>query len=396
MKKTIFLGLITVFSYSFALAQQSLIGTNAPDLVFTKVLNDQQKAYKLSDFRGKVVLLDFWATWCAPCIHSFPEMDSLQKKFGKDLKIITITSDSETRIGKFLEKFRTNLAIAIDNENALAKIFPHRSIPHTILIDKKGIIRAITASSSIDENLIGQVIRGESISLEEKIEDLNFDPNKNSLSNTPNVLGQITLTPYKKGLPSMSKNFTEGRMTFVNLLPSTIYEVLYDIPTNNRLSWEADKTKQKWVDENLYCLEIIAPDKTEKQAKQALIDYLQIMLPIKTKIEKREKKVKILQRCENSPAWVKADPSKPSSSQGGGNGFEMQNSPVNNFANYLENQLNIPVIDETGLTEKYDLQIKWYYENPEKIHEELKKWDLVLTDAIRTIDILVFTNNTRD
>jgi uncharacterized protein (TIGR03435 family) len=390
MKNINFLLITCILMAYSANAQKSLIGTKVADLTFKKVMNDKDSTYKLSDFAGKAVIIDFWGTWCAPCIAAFPMMDSLQKVFSADLKIITTTRDDAARITKFLTKFKTNLPIAIDIEDEFGKIFPHRSVPHTILIDKQGVIKAVTTSEKINKETIEKLINGDALGIDEKIDNMNFDPHKNTLSGTPNVLNQITLTPFIKGASNMSTSFLNGRMIFYNVLPSNMYEKLYDYPVSTRSYWEADKKKYKWTEENLYCLEIIAPNKTEKEAKEALISYLNANIALKCRIEEKEKKVKILKKTGENIQLIIANENEVPSFSSNMNGCNYKNVPFKTIADYIEWRLNIPIIDETGLTEKYNLKLIWENENTNKIYEELKKLGLELIDDKRTIKMLVF------
>jgi uncharacterized protein (TIGR03435 family) len=374
----------------YAYAQTSLIGTKVPNLIFQKVLNDKDTTYKLSDFADKVVIIDFWATWCPPCIDALPTLEALQKEFPNDVKLITVTSDNEARILKFLTKIKTGLPIALDSNEELAKIFPHRSISHTIIIDKKGIIKAVTTPLSINKDILQKVIKGETINIEEKIDNLTFDVGVNSLSATPNVLNQITLTAFRKGLNSVSTGFKNGRITFINLLPSSMYEVLYGYPFLSRSFWEVDKSKYAWAEENIYCLEIIAPNKTEKEAKELLINYLQSNIALKARFEEKETKVKILRRKGEHLNLTLSNSNEKSSHSSNRNRLDMQNSLIQVLANYIEGRLNKPVIDETGLTERYNLQLNWANENRNQIYEELNKLGLELIDGNKKIKMLVF------
>jgi uncharacterized protein (TIGR03435 family) len=373
-----------------ASAQESLIGTKSPELTFAKVLNEQDSTYNLSKFAGKVVLLDFWATWCRPCIEGFPKLEALQKEFPNDLKIITITSDNEKRIKTFLEKKKTSLPIAIDLKDALAKIFPHTTIPHMVLIDSKGIIRAIANSSQITKEVISALIKGQNIQVEEKKDVVEFNPSAFYLGGTPTALSQITVTNFRKGLPNTTTAFRNGKLTIINMLPQTIYETLYDFPNQVRSVWEADQKKAVWTEGNLYCVEIIALDKTEKEAKNMLIQHLQGVIPVKVRIEKREIKVKILQKMGKESKIEVAKADQETFVKGGGKTFEMQNSPIKTLTNYIEDWGQVAVVDETNLTQNYNLKIAWYHESLEKVSEELKKIGLELVDGKRKADILVF------
>jgi uncharacterized protein (TIGR03435 family) len=389
--KNKFLLLITcLIFFNFSYAQTSLIGTKIPDLIFKKVLNDKDTTHKIADFAGKAVIIDFWATWCGSCIEGFPMLDSLQKTFSKDLKIITVTSDNEARIIKFLTKFKTNLSIALDTTDEFGKIFPHRSIPHTLLIDKKGVIKAVTTSANINKETVQKLINGDALGIDEKKDNMDFDARKNSLSGTPNVLNQITLMPYLKGSSSMYTRFQNGRITFINSSASIIYEALYGFQPLIRSFWETDKKKYKWAEENLYCLEIIAPNKTEKEVKDILINYLQSNISLKARVEEKEKKVKVLRRIGKDVQLVIADANEAADFSSGRNGCDYKNVPFNKIADYIEGRLSVPVIDETGLTEKYNLKLIWENEDKNKIYSELKKLGLELVDDDRKIKILVF------
>jgi thiol-disulfide isomerase/thioredoxin len=90
------------FSHSWA--QQSInslhIGDQCPEVELSMV-NYATPVARLSDFRGKAVILDFWATWCAPCVGSFPKMDSIQKAFPDKLVILPVTYEEKTAVGYF-------------------------------------------------------------------------------------------------------------------------------------------------------------------------------------------------------------------------------------------------------------------------------------------------------
>ena len=112
------------------------------DFVFND-LND--KPVRLSDFRGKVVLVDVWATWCPPCRVEIPFLVSLYDKYkDKGLEIIGIATDIEGKrvVKPFAEKFKINYTLVIGDGREVMKVFGYiRGIPTTFLIDDKGIIK---------------------------------------------------------------------------------------------------------------------------------------------------------------------------------------------------------------------------------------------------------------
>ena len=105
-------------------------------------LNDQNKQVNLDDLKGNLILLNFWATWCAPCKEEMPSLDKLLTDKNLDnLKIfpINVGKDNLKKASKFFEDLDIkNLKIYFDNPTTLAKTFNLRGVPTTILINKDG------------------------------------------------------------------------------------------------------------------------------------------------------------------------------------------------------------------------------------------------------------------
>ncbi|MFN7494013.1 MAG: redoxin domain-containing protein [Cyclobacteriaceae bacterium] len=396
MKKIVTI-ILTVWSLGTFAQTTSKIGNSSPNLVFEKIINFNQNKATLADFKGKVVVLDFWATWCSPCIKSLPELEALQTKYQSDLQVITITSDPAERIEKFLSKKALKLPVVIDEQGKLATVFPHRTIPHTIVIDKSGIVRAITSSSQITEEIINKVINGQEVNITEKKEVMDFDPSK-PLSGNENFTYQITITPFQEGYPSFSNIHTgEGfyknrRIYATNLGPKSLFEIAYQFPVSIRTIVEVkDFNKLKWNKDNAVCFELTVPDKLSEQRFEIMKQHLDLYFDYKAVTEERLRKVMVLRQLKDSPKIVltKSSDKTEASASYSGKGLSMKNSLVSKLAEFLESQLDIPVVDDSNLIEKYDVEIAWYNENPQQIHQELKKVGLELVSEDRMIKVLV-------
>ncbi|WP_353873662.1 TlpA disulfide reductase family protein [Aliikangiella maris] len=98
------------------------------------------KAIEITDYKGKVLYLDFWASWCIPCRKSFPWMNDLREKYSEDeLAIVAVNLDKDKSLAQdFLEKYPASFSIAYDPEGKLAKKYQIPGMPSTIIFDKNG------------------------------------------------------------------------------------------------------------------------------------------------------------------------------------------------------------------------------------------------------------------
>jgi len=94
----------------------------------------------LADFKGRVVYLDFWATWCPPCRKSFPWMEEMQQHYKADgLSIIAVSVDKKRQlIEQFIKKTEPTFIVAHDPTGKVAKTYKLRGMPSTYLIDRNG------------------------------------------------------------------------------------------------------------------------------------------------------------------------------------------------------------------------------------------------------------------
>ena len=123
-------------------------------------LDSNEKIIRLTDYKGNLILLNFWATWCLPCKKEMPSLDSLSENSNLDnIKIfpINIGKDNLEKSNKFFKDLDIkNLNIYFDNPETLAKVFNLRGVPTTILLNNDGneIARIIGSIDFSDEEFI--------------------------------------------------------------------------------------------------------------------------------------------------------------------------------------------------------------------------------------------------
>ncbi|MCK5305628.1 MAG: TlpA family protein disulfide reductase [Candidatus Omnitrophica bacterium] len=119
-------------------AGKKLVGKKAPEISISKIFNAKQK-HSLKSLRGQVVLLEFWATWCPPCIKAMPHLEKLHNKYkNKGLVIISISAEKESAIKKFVKSKKLTFPVAIDSGRKTNSSYGIKSIPTAYLIDAAG------------------------------------------------------------------------------------------------------------------------------------------------------------------------------------------------------------------------------------------------------------------
>ncbi len=130
------------FSVSAAIS----VGDTAPSFKARSI--DGSSNVSLEDYRGKVVLIDFWASWCPPCLRSFPKYDDLRREIGTtDFEIVAINVDENTEDAKkFLAKHPVAFPIVKDPKGVLPGVFGVKAMPTSYLIDQNGVVKYVHAA----------------------------------------------------------------------------------------------------------------------------------------------------------------------------------------------------------------------------------------------------------
>ena len=113
------------------------IGNTAPDFTIT----DSQRTVALSQLRGKPVLLNFWATWCPPCIDEMPSLVQLQKQLGDKVTVLAVSEDADDAAYKqFVRDHKVDLLTVRDTKRQTNEIYGTFKFPETFVIDRDGKI----------------------------------------------------------------------------------------------------------------------------------------------------------------------------------------------------------------------------------------------------------------
>jgi thiol-disulfide isomerase/thioredoxin len=405
------------------------IGETIPDVKF-KLVNTGERKTKLSDYKGKLVILDFWATWCVSCLKSLPKVDSLQKKFTNRMQVLLVNSissgDNKNRIDGFYKKWKSkfpsfNLPSVID-DSVLDAYFPHREVPHYVWISADMKVLAITDSKAINDANISNAINMRPLQLAVK-ED--FFPNKLLTFNNEDAIIDDHMLHYslfkmgkieglsvnklrtilnKKGDGIVIRGIAMRNLSLLQMYKEAVnlnqeFRFVY---TDRRLILEVNDSsklifnplltsKPEWEKENWCTYDIVVSENEEDSLYNYVISDLNHYSGFTGKIETKMIKCLALVRT-----------SKTDKIKSKGNKEEVRldkddekkyisNMSVTQFVWRLDRitSMKFPVIDETNYTGNIDLELDVDLGNFHAIRKVLQQYDLDLREVEREIDVFV-------
>ena len=108
----------------------------------------------LEDFKGKKVMLNFWATWCPPCKAEMPAMEQFYKQYSDELEILAVNLDPQNNVAGFVKDYGLSFPVLLDQNGATQHTYSILSIPTTFIIDEEGIIRKKHIGSMTYEQMV--------------------------------------------------------------------------------------------------------------------------------------------------------------------------------------------------------------------------------------------------
>nr|WP_295933681.1 redoxin family protein [uncultured Dyadobacter sp.] len=400
------------------------IGDTVPQVRVSGLMNMNASSVKLSDYKGKLLIIDFWATWCAPCVAMMPRIDSLQKQFEGKVYFLSVTAEPESKVTAFLEKFERRQGKRIKlptvmGDTVLHKLFQHSSIPHYVWIDQAGVVSAVTELGEITAPKI-QAFLAESAVLSEKKDEarIAYSQEKPFLAagNGGDGAGLIyhsVLSKYVPGIPggfSWKIDSASGRrITVTNCARIWLFRIAYGRPggwfhesnvrltTRDSLKLSSGLYGQRYLDwlrdGNGFCYEIIVPASFQQKTNELMQQQLRDFFP--------QYSAEVVCEQRRSLALVSQSPGALKASRGGAPvlevgrmGWKVRNVSPGRLVSRL-NQLQshqLTIVDQTGFAGTVDIDIEAGLSDLALLNRQLSAYGLALIEKQTEQEVLVISD----
>lgn len=134
-----------------------VVGMPAPDFTLTDL---QGRAQSLSGYRGKVVLLNFWATWCKPCTTEMPAMQAVYDRLrDRNFVVLAVNElEDEAKVREHIQTYRHTFTVLLDKENRVANQYGVYGLPVSVFVDEKGVVQEYIKGGLLTEEKIQEVV----------------------------------------------------------------------------------------------------------------------------------------------------------------------------------------------------------------------------------------------
>ncbi len=394
-------------------AQELSVGDTLPDYTFNSVLRyASSSSVSLPGLRGRILVLDLWRTTCGAAVASFSHFDSLRRQFPDGLSALAVTTESREAIRRYLQEnsyaARTTMPVITDDSLLAGKRFKFIYIPHAVLVDRKGVIVAITEPGNITAPVIRDLLDGKAIHLPLKKEVTDFDYDAPILTegggrNGGSLAYCSVITHRLPGVMSVFNSDTARNQTFYSAYNQTIPQLyagayhIVDLKTNRLILQVKDASRfniprydhnDDWQKENFWCYNLILPSRVPHPERYAIADFDRFF-GVHGMVEKRKVKCLLLVRKGKGERWKSA---------GGREGYYLDSGGVTLIHNIMMSSVleawdiasPLPILDRTGLdNQQADMKVEGTPANLSLFRQSLAKYDLDVIESVEEVEMLV-------
>jgi len=327
------------------------VGDVAPPLVISEYVQAPEGAdASWESLRGKVVIIEFWATWCAPCIGAIPHLNTLADQFSDEpVQFIAISNEEREPVARLLQRREMRAWVVLDANKATFSAYSVVGIPHTVVVNPLGEIVAVTHPSTLSAEHIRQVLAGEVPDIERRV------------ATTPaTVPAGAEATPQPPLLEIVIRR-SDGRRG-MRTGPGVVEVYGVDAAEIVRHAFGISRTRLIGGDAlggGLYSITAQVPESHADKLPSLLEESVKTAFNITARRETRTiQALRLELPASGEHALVRSGREDLQSSRGSGPGyFAMTNSTLSILAQNLESQLGEYVEDATGVDGRFDVSL---------------------------------------
>lgn len=398
------------------------IGDTIPEELWNmplQVVNhpDGKEVITLNDYRDKkLIILDFWATWCSACLKPFPLINRIQDQFEEELKILLVNTEVNKEsefVGDFLKDYSIKrntsfLQTSIVKDTILRQLIPFNLIPHYTWINNEGVIVAATSAEDVEPETISDFLNGKVPRLSLKADRIDFDSKEPFLFNRKVVDSESfkfgsALSGRMKGLSTMSSFSVKlsdplTRVFMINtsalnmILKAFQQEghfntnrIVLNINDPSRFIKSSNKSNKdtEWDKDNLFCYELFLSAQSKEEVYQKLKEDILGYFGVEVKIEDRELECWVVKTNNKVIEAITKEGRKK----------QVDNlivpKSVQQITNYLDYMLPIPVTNGSSYQGDVIVEMPEDLTNITHLLSTLRNAGLILEKCKRTFPVFV-------
>lgn len=425
IKWILFLVFISSTTFTFSQIIPLKVGEKVPATLREYLLQTTAKSGRPININNALII-DFWATWCSPCVAKLPLLDSLQVQYKEKLNIISVTEENDALVKEVLDKVFKGETINLNiltNEKQLKQYFPHSTIPHYVWINREGVIKAI--SQEVERTDVEGFINQQQLSTDMKPAIINYDFKRPLYASKQaevkdGLLYHSMITKYTPDLStfaSRGKNYISvSNSSIVNLFQLAYGKFNLQYWDWNRIKvtgltsaldsasiglWPNARLKAMYKREaNDFLYELVFPDSI---SNDKLFEFMQNDLNryfglqgIEAHMEKKRSKVLSLIYIDSSRKRALNSNEQPLNYTTK-TSLKVINMSMPFFISQLRPMLkdiHIPLKNGTKYNGKVSIELNGDFSNIKEINEQMKKYGLQLKEVNEDIDIIVINKKT--
>lgn len=405
------------------------VGSQMPDLPLGIWINAAHPLNHISDYKGKLLILDFWASWCGACIDMLVKGDSLEKAFHGQVVFVPIDYEAAPVAQKMLdaiERVRHLRIPSVVGDTVFIHLFPHKSLPHYIMISPEGKVIAITEPEYINGPVLDSALRGLAIHVPVKT-DVDMPYAEGYAFFWHDNGGDASTCSFRAILsgstPLAESQFSAGasdplkgrHLYLLNTSIGTLFEMAYgenrpEYLSGNRTLWKVRQPDilrkpqsdpdSSWFREHAYCYDLVVPpalnDSVFSLMRQDLDRYFGAGMHIRAHFVQRKAPCLVLVRTASSGKLLRSG-AGPAMATVSSDHIVLQRKPLSLLMNYLRlypyRNRGLPLVDATGVLQPVSMDLQCQAADLGSLNRALHAYGLEFRKEIRPVRMLVISQN---